>query len=151
MRKLTAYIMTGLLCAACTGNKVYHRYDHTSLNGWEKVDTLKFDVPPVAAKGLYATTLGLRINGAFPFMSMTLIVEQTILPANKTVVDTIGCQLMDSGGRVKGTGIGYYQYHFPVSVMKLNSNDSLHITVRHDMKREILPGVSDVGIALERQ
>lgn len=150
MKQLTAFLMAGMLCAACTGNKVFHHYDHTPINGWEKVDTLKFDVPPLAEQGLYATSLGLRINSAFPFISMTLIVEQTILPGNKTVTDTINCPLMDKDGRVKGTGIGYYQYHFPVSVMRLNANDSLHITVRHDMKREILPGVSDVGIALER-
>ena len=95
--------------------------------------------------------MGLRINNAFPFISMTLIVEQTVLPANKTVIDTINCPLMGKDGQVRGKGVGYYQYHFPVSLMQLNENDSLHITVRHDMKREILPGVSDIGIELERR
>ncbi len=143
-------LLSGLLCAACTGNKVYDHYDHTPIAGWEKIDTLKFDVPPLKKSGLYATSMGLRINNSFPFISMTLIVEQTVLPANRTVIDTINCPLTDKNGRVRGKGIGLYQYRFPVSVMTLHENDSLHITVRHNMKREILPGVSDVGIELER-
>lgn len=143
-------LLSGLLCAACTGNKVYDHYDHTPIAGWEKIDTLKFDVPPLRKSGLYATSMGLRINNSFPFISMTLIVEQTVLPANRTVIDTINCPLTDKNGRVRGKGIGLYQYRFPVSVMTLHENDSLHITVRHNMKREILPGVSDVGIELAR-
>ncbi|HBN46811.1 MAG TPA: gliding motility lipoprotein GldH [Prevotella sp.] len=151
MKALTAILLSGLLCVACTGNKVYDHYNHTPIGGWEKIDTLKFDVSPLKKSGLYATSMGLRINNAFPFISMTLIVEQTVLPANKTVIDTINCPLVDKNGRVKGKGVGFYQYHFPVSLMTLHENDSLHITVRHDMKREILPGVSDVGIELERK
>ncbi len=143
-------LLSGLLCASCTGNKVYDHYDHTPIAGWEKIDTLKFDVPPLKKSGLYATSMGLRINNSFPFISMTLIVEQTVLPANRTVIDTINCPLTDKNGRVRGKGIGLYQYRFPVSVMTLHENDSLHITVRHNMKREILPGVSDVGIELAR-
>lgn len=34
--------------------------------------------------------------------------------------------------------------------MTLVPGDSLQISVRHDMKREILPGVSDVGIKIEK-
>lgn len=151
MRPLAAMLLSGWLFAACTGNKVYDHYDHTPIAGWEKIDTLKFDVPPLAKSGVYATSMGLRINNAFPFISMTLIVEQTVLPANRTVIDTISCPLMDKNGRVKGKGICFYQYRFPVSIMALHENDSLHITVRHNMKREILPGVSDVGIELERK
>ena len=139
MKHIMAFLMAGVLCVACTGNKVYDHYNHTPIAGWEKIDTLKFEVPPLAKQGLYATSMGLRI------------VEQTVLPANKTVIDTINCPLMGKDGQVRGKGVSYYQYHFPVSLMQLNENDSLHITVRHDMKREILPGVSDIGIELERR
>ena len=51
---------------------------------------------------------------------------------------------------MKGQGVGSYQYHFRVSEMNLKAKDSLHICVRHDMKREIMPGISDVGIEISR-
>lgn len=146
--------MVALLCLAacwaCTENKVYHHYNHTSVVGWERVDTLTFEVPRLSESGRYSTDLGLRINGYFPFMSLTMIIEQTIYPSMAHQIDTINCRLADRGGNFKGHGISYYQYRFPISKMNLRRGDSLHITVRHDMRREIMPGISDVGIALTR-
>lgn len=138
------------LCAACTEGKIYHHYDHTPIAGWEKVDTLTYNVPALADSGLYATDLGLRINNSYPFMSLTLIVEQTVYPSHKQRIDTINCRLIGRDGSPKGQGVSYYQYHYHVSQLPLQQHDSLHIAVRHDMKREILPGISDVGIAVNK-
>ena len=137
-------------CMACTQDKVFHHYNHTPVMGWERVDTLIYEVPAVPDSGYYSTDLGLRINGRFPFVSLTLIVEQTVYPAMIHHVDTINCKLADRNGNFKGQGVSYYQYRYPISRMKLHQSDSLHITVRHNMRREILPGISDVGIALTR-
>ena len=88
-------------------------------------------------------------------MGLTLIVEQNIYHNNKHVrsackTDTVNCQLIDKNGVSKGQGISYYQYNFPINVYRLNQGDSIHITVRHDMKREILPGVSDIGVKITK-
>lgn len=138
------------LCAGCTKGKVYHHYNHTPVTGWEKVDTLVFNVAPVAEAGRYGTDLGLRTNTLYPFTSLTLIVEQTVYPSRFHKADTLNCKLIDKNGNTKGQGVSYYQYHFHVSQMQLHPKDSLHVTVRHNMKREILPGISDIGIALTR-
>ncbi len=143
-------LSTLALCMACTEGKVYHHYDHTPIAGWEKVDTLTYNVPALADSGLYATDLGLRINNSFPFMGLTLIVEQTVYPSHQRLIDTLNCKLMGQDGTAKGQGVSYYQYHFKVSQTLLHQGDSLHITVRHDMKREILPGISDIGIAVNK-
>lgn len=144
-----------LAFASCTGNKVYDHYEHTSLSGWDKVDALFFYVPALKDSGRYATNLGLRVNDGYPFQSLTLIIEQTVyhkaLNSNiKTQVftDTLNCSLFDRKGTVKGQGITYYQYHFRISEMDLHQGDSLRISVRHNMKREIMPGIADVGINL---
>ena len=44
-----------------------------------------------------------------------------------------------------------YQFAFPVADVDLNEGDSVQIRIRHDMKREILPGIADVGIKLSRK
>ncbi|MBM6991845.1 MAG: gliding motility lipoprotein GldH [Prevotella sp.] len=151
MRNWGLILLTTLsLCVACTEGKVYHHYNHTPVAGWEKVDTLAFDVPPLNDSGLYSTDLGLRITNDFPFMGLTLIVEQTVYPSHVRKTDTLNCKLIDKDGTVKGQGISYYQYRFQVSQMQLHLHDSLHITVRHNMKREILPGISDIGIAVNK-
>ncbi|MBP7359673.1 MAG: gliding motility lipoprotein GldH, partial [Prevotella sp.] len=47
-------------------------------------------------------------------------------------------------------GISYYQYNFNISHIELHKGDSIHVCIRHNMKREILPGISDVGFSLGR-
>ena len=149
-------LTSALTLSSCKDSLVYDHYTHTPIAGWEKNDTLSFDIPPLETSGDYEEQLGLRITGAYPFMGLTLIVEQTIYPDKskkweKTVKsDTIQCDLIDKNGVTRGQGISYYQYNFPVAVHSLCEKDSLHITVRHDMKREILPGISDIGLKLER-
>lgn len=144
------------LLSSCQDRLVYDRYVHTPIAGWEKNDTLSFEIPPLAASGHYQEHLGLRITGAYPFMGLTLIVEQTIYPDKEKKwektekVDTVQCDLIDKNGVTRGQGISYYQYDFPINVYRLSEKDSIHVTVRHDMKREILPGISDIGLKLSR-
>lgn len=152
MKQLLIIALTSLaLCTACTGRKVYDHYDHTSLEGWDRAEALTFDVPAMADSGLYATMLGLRVNDLYPFTRLTLIVEQRVLPTRQIRQDTVSCSLVDDKGAMKGQGVSSYQYRLPVSTLMLHCGDSLHITVRHNMKREILTGVSDVGIEIQRR
>ncbi len=148
MRKkfITLCVLAALLLGSCNGGIIYNKYNHTPLSGWEKNDTLSFDVPRLANAGTYQPQLGLRINGAYPFMSLTLIVEQTVYPGKKVFIDTLNCKLRNQQGISTGQGISYYQYDYPLHTLELVKGDSLHISVRHDMKREILPGISDIGI-----
>lgn len=157
--KRLVYFFMAMAClgflAACNGSTAYDTYVHTPIAGWEKNDTLSFDVPPLAEAGHYQENLGLRITGAYPFMGLTLIVEQTIYHNKHKMVaeskrDTVNCQLIDQNGTSKGQGISYIQYNFPINAYSMHEGDSIHIAIRHDMKREILPGVSDIGVKITR-
>lgn len=147
-------IGTFLTLSSCKESLVYDKYSHTPIAGWEKNDTLSFEIPPLREGGNYQETLGLRITGGYPFMGLTLIVEQTIYPDVKRKsekvekIDTIQCNLINQNGVTYGQGISYYQYNFPINVYAMNANDSIHVTIRHDMKREILPGISDIGFKM---
>lgn len=146
-----------LSISSCKESLVYDSYSHTPIAGWEKNDTLSFEIPPLAASGNYQEMLGLRITGGYPFMGLTLIVEQTIYPDEKRKsekiekTDTIQCNLLDQNGATRGQGISYYQYNFPINIYLMNEKDSIHVTIRHDMKREILPGISDIGFKMVKQ
>ena len=148
--KIVVTLTALILCVACEENRVYHQYRHTPIEGWEKVEALSFDVPPLARAGRYATYLELRANNSYPYMSLALIVEQTVYPSMRQRVDTLTCPLVDSHGNAKGNGVSYRQYRFTVSQTQLREADSLHIAVRHNMQRDILPGIADVGIAVDK-
>lgn len=140
-----------LLCTACKNKTTYSHYEHVPILGWEKNDTLSFVIVPIKQSGLYQEQIGIRINGSYPFMGLTLIVEQTRFPSMETHNDTLNYELIDKEGNVKGKGVSHYQYSFPLKMLSLQENDSLSINIRHDMKREILPGISDIGISLTKQ
>ena len=148
-----AGLMTALLLAlgSCDYYTVFDKYDHTPIAGWEKNDTLTFDVPPLPRSAIYREELGLRINDAYPFMSLRLIVEQRLMPQGTVRRDTLNCRLIDEDGNIRGQGVSYYQYSFPITHLKLQKGDSLHVSIRHDMKREILPGIADIGIKLTQR
>jgi hypothetical protein len=38
-----------------------------------------------------------------------------------------------------------------VNTIRLNEGDSLHVLVKHNMKREIMPGITDIGLRVEKQ
>lgn len=155
LKKFSSYavVLTAMaaLLGACSGGTVYDQYDHTPLSGWEKNDTLSFDIPPMKHTALYREELGLRINGAFPFKSLQLIVEQKFLASKRIRRDTLNCRLIDNDGNVKGRGVSFYQYLFHIDDMEIEQGDSLRINIRHNMKREILPGIADVGIKFTRR
>lgn len=140
-------LLTAWLCVSCLDKRVYDHYEATTATGWEKTDNVEFFVPPMRQSGIYDFVLGMRTTGSYPFMSISLVVKTEIV-GRTTKRDTLQCQLVNSRGHIRGQGIGYYQYDFHISTLKLHKGDSLNISVQHDMKREILPGISDVGIRI---
>ena len=153
-RKLLICILTATVIAvftACDSIPVYSHYEHTPGTGWEKNDMLNFGISPVREAGYYHEELGLRINDDFPFQGLCLVIHQTILPSGYQHSDTLNCSLIDKDGVVKGSGIKHYQYNFHVNTIRLDEGDSLHIQVKHNMKREIMPGITDIGIQVDKQ
>lgn len=139
------------LMAACDSLPVYSHYEHTPNSGWEKNDVLNFEISPVKEAGYYYEELGLRISDNYPFQGLCLVVSQTVLPSGYHHNDTVNCSLIDKDGRMKGSGINHFQYSFHVNTIRLNEGDSLLIQVKHNMKREIMPGITDVGIKVKKE
>lgn len=138
-----------LMFSSCRKGMVYSHYEPTPIAGWERIDTLRFDISPVKESGYYRTELGLRIDQSFPFTGLTMIVTREILPEHTSIADTVSFTLMSkNSANFNGNGIALYQYSVPLRELQLQKGDSLHITVNHYMRREILTGVNDVGITM---
>lgn len=151
-RKISLFLTVALtlLLASCSRKTVYSHYEHTPQTGWERNDTLKFVVPVSAISGDYAEEVGLRLTSEYRFQELCLVIEQS---ARRPVLcrrDTLNCTLVDDRGAFQGKGTFYFQYSFPLVRQQLEPGDTLYISVRHNMKREILQGIEDVGIRLYR-
>ena len=139
-----------LIASACNNRTVYSHYEHVPIAGWERNDTLFFHLKPVTTDGTYHEELALRINDGYPFQSLSLIIKQTVYPNGFVFRDTLNCTLIDNNGRVKGNGASIYQYSYHFNDIQLAEGDSVVVSVRHNMKREILPAISDVGLVVSR-
>ena len=60
----------------------------------------------------------------------------------------IDCDLISEEGGIEGDGISFFQYQFSIRDLSLHQGDSIHVSLTHNMKREIMPGVADVGLRL---
>ena len=148
---LSITVAVAMAFASCNRSTIYSQYLHTPLSGWEKNDTLTFSIPRTQTDMELKAIIGLRITDAYPFKTVCLIVDKAISPDNIIDSDTINCSLFDNDGMSKGRGVSCYQFNYHVSNMHLMKGDSVAIHIRHNMKREILPGISDVGITLEEK
>lgn len=147
----TCLVLLVMLLGACQPRVAYHHYRHISSPGWDKSDTLHFNIPPVSQSGVYEVVAELRTDKNYPFQKINLIVSQTVIPEGAYFYDRLDCRLISQNGVIEGDGISYFQYQFHVRDMKLNQGDSIHLCISHNMKREIMPGIADVGILIRRQ
>ena len=143
-------LLLALTFTACETDVVYSTYTHAAIVGWEKNEPLTFEVDSMSAGGTYAMTLGLRISDAYPFRNLHMVVEQTIFPEKRVLTDTVTCNVVDRNGTMLGHGVSLYQYNLPIRKRSYQAGDSIFVKVRHNMKREILPGIADVGITLKQ-
>ena len=137
--------------ASCNRNTVYSHYEDTSLDGWERTDTLKFNDIVIKANADYIEEVGIRISDRFPFQSLFLVAEQHVRPSGTFRTDTFSCKLIDRNGYIKGRGLTYFQYNFHLTTLHLNAGDTLDVCIKHNMRREILPGVANIGLTLSKR
>lgn len=144
---LVALLLVLLTAVGCNRREVFMHYAPTKVSGWERKDTLRFDVPPLAEAANYRTTLHVRTTTSTPYPFTTLYVEVAQRWTDSCFVDTIACALSER--EADATGISVRQYAFPVRTLHRAAGDSAHITLRHVMRQTSVSGISDVGISIE--
>ena len=141
-----AAVLTG-----CDPNKVYSHYEHIPQEGWEKIDTLFSEVPPVKEAGTYQEEIGIRTDISFPFQSLALVVAQDIYPKGAHLQTVKNCVLYDETGKERGDGISCFQNVIHLTDIQLEKGDSLRICITHNMRREMMSGLSDIGFILTKK
>lgn len=139
-------VLLGLM--ACDDKAVYHHYKPTLLAGWGKTDTLTFNIPPLEATASYQFSVGIRTVVTFPYQSIWLVVRQYLNQYKFSRIDTIECKLANSKGDVTGQGIINYLHTFPLYTQTLYKGQTGKIRIYHIMRREELPGISQIGIKI---
>lgn len=93
--------------------------------------------------------LSLRVNHRFPYRDLSLIVCYETYPSGNVDPDTVQIHVLNEKGQPIGRmGITSASISAKVKELNLRDGDSLYVTVHHNMRRDQLTGVSDVGLQL---
>lgn len=151
LRNSVLCLLTMWIAIGCDTRTVYHTYLPVPQKGWGKNDTLFFHVPLSDSLTLLYLTAGVRNESSYPYQNLYLFVSHNLEDSAQWKTDTLEFKLTDKEGRWKGTGWGsLYQSTLPMKSAGLRHAGHYTIKVTHGMKDEVLKGVSDIGIEIEK-
>ena len=75
---LVMFVITVMGMVACNDARVYDKYRALPIDGWVRTDTVTFNIPR-QKEGMYSIDLGMRVFQNYPYKSITLIVERTVI------------------------------------------------------------------------
>ncbi len=143
--------LLSVFASSCEKKTLFAEYEDVKSAVWESGDAKYFFPPAITEDGEYDISLLLRADRSFPFMNITVAVDETIFPSNENHTNLVCCPLFDKKGNATGKGINLFQYSCPIETRKLSRGDSLVIVVKHGMRREMLPGITNAGIKIEKR
>ena len=115
------------LYTACDEQTVYHSFQSLPTEGWQRNDTLFFNVSVADSATLY--------NPEVPNIKR----------------DTLELRLADNAGIWLGDGWGgLYQSTLPAGFIRIGKAGEYRFKIIHLLPDEVLPGINDVGIKLKR-
>lgn len=149
------YILPALLfCifASCRQDTVYYMYLPIQTQaGWNKQDTLVYQLPDKLTPGSYKLEIGLRNTHRYPFRDIWLSVSQNMKDSLLYETDTLHFYLADEQGEWENggnTGNLFQHTYLCDRPLTVNPSDSTFLRLTHLMKKNPLPGINDAGIRL---
>ena len=133
------------------GNNIYFKYEHIPGEGWNTNHELEY-YPEIAESEIrYDISIELRHNNDYPYQNIYFFVSM-MSGDNIIGVDTLQYTLADETGKWFGRG---YNALFQQSLLYKKGylfpdTGTYQIVVRQAMRDNLLQGVDDVGIRIEK-
>ena len=152
IRSFCCLVLIMISLVSCKREKVVcYVYNHTPIEGWEQHNVQTFQIDTIREDGYYDFSVCLRNTNSYPFQSLWLLVQQHFLRPDTVMQDTVVCYLTDLQGNQQGKGFSIYQNEYPFRRIYLGKGCEAVVSVSHIMRRNILPGISDVGLLVKKE
>ena len=148
MRRTFLLPLIGLSLAACTDGTLFHSYKPLPKEGWERHDTVCFDLPTTEKDISGTLFVGLRTTVNVGYQDIVIAVEQHLEEPFAYRCDTIRYPLTDAEGFALSQGVNHHQYetqHLPFHMQKGQKGS---VRIHHLMRHEVIPGITELGIKL---
>jgi gliding motility-associated lipoprotein GldH len=150
--KYTLYIIIALtLLISCRSQRtLLHEFAAIDGEEWNIIDSLHFEIDSVTTSGNCETTLEFRTNANYPYRNISILMTQSLRNKNKDITKALAYDIVDESGKNNGEGITYLTHRIPFCTMEIQEGDTVDIFIRHNMQDNILPGIADVGVLVEK-
>lgn len=136
---------------ACDEQTVYHSFQSLPTEGWQRNDTLFFNVSVVDSATLYNVSVEVRNRNNYPYQNLPLLIYYDSPEVPNIKRDTLELRLADNAGIWLGDGWGgLYQSTLPAGFIRIGKAGEYRFKIIHLLPDEVLPGINDVGIKLKR-
>ena len=142
--------LIGLFLSSCTGNTLYHHYLSLPAEGWERRDTVCFEVPKTEEGTGGILFVGLRTAAHIGMQDIVIAVEQTSEAGEILRCDTIRYALTDADGKALTGGVNKLQYETECVPFLRRKGKSHSVRIHHLMRHEVISGITEVGRRVER-
>jgi gliding motility-associated lipoprotein GldH len=149
MHRVSGFLLLVLICFSCTNKD--KMVDVKNLNStWNKNQKLSFKFNTEDTEKAKNIIFVVRNNNDYPYSNLRLIVNFES-PKKEIKTDTLNYILAKPNGEWIGTGFGetkeiLFQYKLNY---KFAEKGVYNIIVTQAMRRNILPGIEDLGIKIE--
>ena len=138
-----------VLAAACRSRTAYSEYRAIPLSGWDKDSVLVYEVTVPDSLAAYNVVLTVRHNQSYPYQNIWFFIDSDL----GGTTDTLEYYLADQRGRWLGNGFGD-RHEMPCLILqntRWNRGNPVVFKVRHGMREDLLKGITEVGLTVERK
>lgn len=137
--------------SACDKQTVYHTFHSLPIEGWQRKDTLFFNVEIPDSLTYYKLSIEVRNRNDYPYQNIDLSVSHDSTDAHSLPADTLHLTLADKKGIWKGDGWGgLYQTSFPAGSVRIGKAGTYLFKIAYTLPDETLQGINDIGIKLRK-
>ena len=145
------FISSFIFLISCDSSRVFEQNKEISQSVWDQKNKVTFQVEIKDTIFPHNVYINVRNAGMYPFSNIFLFITTT-LPDGKTARDTAECILADKEGKWLGSGLGDIwdnqilfkkDVHFPQAGV-------YQFEFEQAMRTNLLPGIMDVGIRIEK-
>ena len=150
MRRNLWLALTFSLAACNNSNTMLHSYKPLPAEGWDRRDTICFDLPENDADIDGTLFIGLRTKANIGMRDIVLAIEQCLETPLAYHCDTIRYPLTDAEGYALTKGVNHFQYETQQLPIHLQKGQSGSVRIHHLMTHETIPDITEVGIRFEK-
>jgi gliding motility-associated lipoprotein GldH len=136
---------------SCDNSRVYDEYKQVARSQWHKDSLFVFEISVNDTLLHYDLYVNVRNEVNYPYSNLWLFIE-ILQPDGVAVKDTFEISLADPSGKWRGKGLSGIRSLRTVYRRNVffPSTGNYFIKIRHGMRPEILKGIHDIGVRIEK-